>query len=233
MEVMLAAARNNVQRVVFSSSSSVYGIPVDLPCRETMVPNPLSPYGVSKLAAEHYVRTLGAINHVQVAILRFFNVFGPGQDPRSEYAAVVPKFVTDLLDGRRPTVFGSVSTSRDFTYVDNAIAAVLLAAAADAPSYLLCNVACGQRHSLLELLEAISEAIGVPAHPVYGPPRPGDIRHSMADISVAQRALGYRVEVPFEEGLRRTVGWYLHTRDGAAQALSSGRRSAMVGERRD
>lgn len=208
IEVMLAAARNGVRKVVYAGSSSVYGVPESLPCRESFRPAPESPYGVSKLAAEHYVRTLGKLHGVETATLRYFNVFGPGQDPASEYAAVVPRFVTAVLEGRRPTIYGTGDVSRDFTYVDNVVNANLLAARASSPTGITCNIACGDRHTLLELLDAICMTAGRPAEPIFGPPRPGDIVHSLADISVAERELGYKAAVPFQEGIARTVAWY-------------------------
>ena len=167
-----------------------------------------SPYGVSKLAAEHYVRALGKLHGVETVALRYFNVFGPGQDPASEYAAVVPRFVTAVLEGRRPIVHGTGEVSRDFTFVDNVVNANLLAAQASSVTGITCNIACGDSHSLLGLLQAICTAVGRPADPVFGPSRPGDILHSLADISVAERQLGYMPTVPFDEGIERTVAWY-------------------------
>lgn len=208
IELMLGAARNKVRRVVYAGSSSVYGVPESLPCRESFRPNPESPYGVSKLAAEHYLRTMGKQHGIQTVTLRYFNVFGPGQDPKSEYAAVVPRFVTAILEGRQPTINGTGEVSRDFTFVENVVHANLLAARIDAPSGITCNVACGDRHTLLDLLAAICEEAGRPADPIFGPPRAGDIVHSMADITEAQRHLGYEVLVPFREGIARTVRWY-------------------------
>jgi UDP-glucose 4-epimerase len=181
-----------------------------------MVPRPISPYGVSKLAAEHYVHTLGAHRGIDTIVLRYFNVFGPGQDPASEYAAVVPRFVTAALAGDRPTVNGTGEVSRDFTYVANVVGANLLAARPTAPSGLTCNVACGSRTTLLGLLDAIASSLGRDVVPVFGPPRPGDIEHSLADITLAQRELGYRVAVSFAEGIERTVDWYRHQRDTLA-----------------
>jgi nucleoside-diphosphate-sugar epimerase len=211
IEVMLGAARNGVRRVVFAGSSSVYGVPDELPCREKQRPAPRSPYAVSKLAAEQYVHALGAAHGIETVALRYFNVFGPGQDRESEYAAVVPRFTSAVLDGRSPTVNGRGDVSRDFTYIDNVVSANLLAAGVPEIQGLTCNVACGSRYTLLELLDAICAAAGTRTEPLFGPPRPGDIVHSQADISTAQRELGYSVLVPFREGIGRTVAWY---RDG-------------------
>lgn len=208
IEVMLAAARRGVGRVVLAASSSAYGAADQLPCRETQSPGPLSPYAASKVAAEYYLHTLGAAHGIATVALRYFNVFGPGQDPDSEYSAVVPLFTTAVLGSTRPTVNGSGDISRDFTYVDNVVEGNLLAAAGTAPSGLTCNIGCGTGYSLLELLQAIADAAGIPTDPIFGPPRPGDVPHSLADIAIAQRELGYRVSVPFVEGIARTVAWY-------------------------
>jgi UDP-glucose 4-epimerase len=217
IEVMLAAARNGVRRLVFAGSSSVYGIPAELPCRETLRCAPTSPYGTSKLAGEHYINTLGQLHGVETVVLRYFNVFGPGQDPDSEYSAVIPRFATAALEGRRPTINGNGEVSRDFTYVDNVVQANLLAANASSPSGITCNVACGARYSLIELLDSICDAAGRRVEPLFGPPRPGDILHSQADITVAREALGYEPTVSFREGIARTVAWY---RDQAAGSAS-------------
>ena len=221
IQVMLAAARNGVRRVVLAGSSSVYGIPATLPCREEMRPEPQSPYAASKLAAEHYVHTLGKLHGIETVVLRYFNVFGPGQDPASEYAAVVPRFTVAVLEGHRPLINGTGDISRDFTYVDNVVHANLLASLATSPAALTCNVACGSRHSLLELLSAIADAAGRPADPVFGPARQGDIRDSQADISAAREMLGYEVQVPFREGIAKTVSWYREDLDRQAPGAAA------------
>ena len=208
IEVMLAAARHGVRRVVLAGSSSVYGIPAELPCREVLRPAPTSPYGTSKLAAEHYVNTLGALHGIETVVLRYFNVFGPGQDPDSEYSAVIPRFIMAALEGRPATINGTGEVSRDFTYVDNVVRANLLAARSESPSGITCNVACGARYSLIELHEAIGQAAGQLIPPLFGPPRPGDILHSQADIGLAQASLGYEPLVSFRDGIVKTVAWY-------------------------
>jgi UDP-glucose 4-epimerase len=208
IETMLAASRHAVRRVVFAGSSAVYGVPASLPAGELLRPAPQSPYGVSKLAGEHYVHTLGVLHDVETVVLRFFNVFGPGQDPASEYSAVVPRFVTAVLEGRVPVINGDGRITRDFIYVDNVVEASLLAALASSPSGLTCNIASGSRTSLLQLLAAISRAAGRRVDPELGPPREGDILHSQADISLARSSLGYGVGVSFEDGIARTVASY-------------------------
>ena len=205
IEVMLGAKRARVERVVYAGSSSVYGDSPELPRRETQRANPLSPYSASKLAGESYVHTLGSLNGIETVVLRYFNVFGPGQDPNSQYAAVMPKFITAALAGERPTVHGDGTHSRDFTYIDNVVSANLLAASAAGVSGLTCNIGCGARYSLLDLLDAIGDALGHKLDPVFTEPRPGDVPHSLADISLASEMLGYGVLIPFSEGVRRTV----------------------------
>jgi UDP-glucose 4-epimerase len=217
IEVMIAAQRHGVRRVVLAGSSSVYGIPAELPCRETQRPMPRSPYGVSKLAAEHYVLTLGELHGVETTVLRYFNVFGPAQDPDSEYSAVIPRFATAVLEGRTPTINGSGEISRDFTYIDNVVEANLLAADASSPSGLTCNIAGGSRYTLLEVLASIGRAAGRRVEPEFGPPRVGDILHSQADISLAAEALGFELRVPFEEGIIKTVAWYRDQAGGRAE----------------
>jgi len=213
IEVMLAAARRGVRRVVFASSSAVYGVPEDLPCRETQRPNPQSPYGASKLAGEHYLHALGRLHGVETVALRYFNVLGPGQDPASEYAAVVPRFVAAVLEGRAPVINGRGEISRDFVYVDDVVEANMVAARASSPSPLTCNIASGSRTSLLELLDAVCLAAGRDVAPTFGPPRPGDIQHSQADISLARSTLGYEARVPLADAIAKTFAWF---RDGLA-----------------
>jgi UDP-glucose 4-epimerase len=208
IEVMLAAHRAGVRRVVFAGSSSVYGNSPELPRRETQVPNPRSPYATSKLAGEGYVHSLGELHGIETVVLRYFNVFGPGQDPASEYAAVIPRFVTALLRGERPIIFGDGSVSRDFTYIDNVVDANLLAADAPGATQATCNIGCGERHTLLDLLDVIGDLVGTKPGPIFAEARAGDVPHSLADISLARERLGYSPHVDLKEGLRRTVLWY-------------------------
>lgn len=217
LHVLEAARKVGVRRVVYAASSSAYGETPTLPKVETMAPDPLSPYAVSKLAGEHYVRVYGRCYGLETVALRYFNVFGPRQDPRSEYAAVIPRFITAALAGGRPTIFGDGEQSRDFCYVDNAVEANLLALTAPGAPGRVFNVACGSRTTLLEVVAALSRLLGRDIAPIHAPPRPGDIRHSVADISAAREVLGYTASVGFEEGLARTVAWY---RERAAEASS-------------
>jgi UDP-glucose 4-epimerase len=208
IEVLLGAARAGVRRVVFAASSSVYGDSPDLPRRESQPTRPLSPYAVSKVAAEQYVHVLGRLHGVETVALRYFNIFGPGQDPASQYAAVIPRFIIAGLEGRRPVIFGDGRQSRDFTYVGNAVDANLRAMAAPLPEDATFNIGCGTQYTLLELVDAIGRVLGRDLDPVFSDPRPGDVPHSRADITEATRHLGYGVTVPFDEGIGRTVRWY-------------------------
>ena len=208
IEVMRAASRNGVRRVVFAGSSAVYGVPEELPCSESHRPAPRSPYGVSKLAAELYVHALGEAMGIETVVLRYFNVYGLGQDPASEYAAVIPRFVTAVLDGRRPMINGSGDISRDFVYIDDVVEANMLASQAAVPANLTCNIATGSPTSLDQLLRAVTLGVGRDVDPTFGPPRPGDIPHSYADIAVARRVLGYEPRTSLAEGIARTIDWY-------------------------
>jgi UDP-glucose 4-epimerase len=208
LNVLLAARDANVRRVVYASSSSVYGETAELPKHEDLTPQPLSPYALSKLAAEHYISVFHRVYGLEAVSLRYFNIFGPRQDPESEYAAVVPRFVTALLAGKRPVIYGDGLQSRDFTFVENVVNANLLAAEAEGVAGRAFNVACGGRYSLLDLLGRLKEIIDSEVEPAHEAARAGDVRDSQASIEKARHGLGYQVSVDFEEGLRRTVAWY-------------------------
>jgi UDP-glucose 4-epimerase len=196
-----------VRRLVFASSSSVYGDTPTLPKVETMPTNPLSPYAVSKLAAEQYCKVYSQLYGLEAVALRYFNVFGPRQDPKSDYAAVIPKFINLMLRGEQPLIHGDGLQSRDFTYIDNIVQANILASQAEGAGGEILNVACGQRYTLLDLVQNLNEILGTSIEPRFGPPRPGDVKHSMADSSRAMEKIGYRVLVDFKTGLERTVDW--------------------------
>jgi nucleoside-diphosphate-sugar epimerase len=208
LNVLLAARDEGVRRVVFASSSSIYGANPELPKHEDLLPLPMSPYAVAKLAAEGYCRSFHEVFGIETVALRYFNVFGPRQDPMSQYAAVIPNFITALLAGEQPVVYGDGNQSRDFTYVGNVVEASLLAMTADGVAGKLFNVAAGQRTTLNQLLDHLGALIGRAPDARYEPARPGDVRHSQADIGRAQRELGYRSSISLEEGLRRTLAWY-------------------------
>ena len=214
LNVLLAARDLGIRRVVYASSSSVYGETPTLPKVESMAPNPLSPYAVTKLAGEGYCSVFHRLYGVEAVSLRYFNVFGPYQDPRSEYAAVIPLFITAMSRGERPLVHGDGSQSRDFTYVDNVVQANLRAAEASGVGGEVFNVACGQRYSLLDLIGLLNRILGTRLEPRFGEPRPGDVKHSLADVSKGERLLGYKPTVSLEEGLERTISWR-RGRDGA------------------
>ena len=207
LNLLWAAARAKVRRLVFASSSSVYGDAPGLPKREGEEGRPLSPYAASKWAGEKYLQVFAKTFDLETVSLRYFNVFGPRQDPASQYAAAVPLFITRILRGEAPTVFGDGEQSRDFTYVANVVEANLLACTAGGAAGGVFNVACADRITVNVLIAKINEILGKSIAPVYAAPRPGDIRHSFADISAAERELGYRPAVGFEEGLRRTIAW--------------------------
>src|SRR5262245_7264785 len=208
LNVLLAARDLGTRRVVFASSSSVYGETPVLPKHEDMKPEPLSPYALSKLSAEQYCGVFHRVYGFETVALRYFNIFGPRQDPESQYAAVIPKFITAILEGRPPVIFGDGLQSRDFTYIDNVVEANLLAGEAEAAAGRFFNVACGGRYSLLDLLAKIKNILASDIEPIHEAPRPGDVRDSQASIEAAKSVLGYKVLVDFDEGLRRTVEWY-------------------------
>jgi nucleoside-diphosphate-sugar epimerase len=205
--VLDQARKAGVRKLVYAASSSAYGDTPTLPKVETMTPAPLSPYAVSKLTGEHYVTVFGRLYGFETVSLRYFNVFGPRQDPASEYAAVIPKFVTTILDGGAPTVHGDGEQTRDFCFIENTVSANLLAAKATTRGEVV-NVACGARISLNELLRRINGLLGTDVKANYGPGRAGDVRDSLADISAAQKLLGYEILFDVQAGLEKTVRWF-------------------------
>jgi len=207
LNVLIAARDAGVKRLVYASSSSVYGDTPELPKREDMTPRPKSPYAVSKLAGEHYCQAFGEAYGLETVCLRYFNVFGPRQDPNSQYAAAIPRFILALLNGGELRIYGDGEQTRDFTYVGNVVRANLLAATAPGAAGAVCNVACGQRTSLLTLIGMLSELTGKEPAPIFEPARPGDVRDSLADLTNAERRFGYAAKVSLVHGLRETVGW--------------------------
>ncbi len=207
---LLHAARDaGVKRLTYASSSSVYGNTPELPKHEGMTPNPRSPYAVSKLAAEQYCRVFADLYGLETVSLRYFNVFGPRQDPTSQYSAVIPKFITAMLCGKRPVIYGDGLQSRDFTFVRNVVEANLQAATVDLPERgVFVNCACHGRTSLNELVQELNTILGTRIEPEYGPERPGDVKHSFAAIDQMIAALGYQPTVSFADGLRATCDWY-------------------------
>jgi nucleoside-diphosphate-sugar epimerase len=202
--VLDVARKTDVETVVVASSSSVYGSSDELPKQETMTPSPESPYALSKYYTEQLAVQSSDLYDIDTVALRYFNVFGPRQDPEGEYAAVIPKFIQLMLDGQRPVIYGDGEQSRDFTYIDNVVQANILAAESDVTGEVF-NVACGDRYTVNELVQYINDNLGTDIDPIYDDPRPGDVKHSMADISKAEELLGYEPEVQFEEGLKRTI----------------------------
>ncbi len=211
LHVLVAARDAGVRRVVYASSSSVYGDQdASRPKVETMTPMPISPYAVSKLAAEQYCQVFYAVYGLETVALRYFNVFGRRQDPASMYAAVVPKFVTFMLRGEQPTIYGDGEQTRDFTYIGNVVAGNLLAAGAPAGQVAgeVFNLAAGGQTSLNELVDMLNEISGHDIGPIYADPRPGDIKHSRSDIAKARARMGYEPHISLLDGLRHTVDWY-------------------------
>lgn len=201
--------QSSVKRVVYAASSSAYGNQPQMPKHEGQVPQVLSPYAAAKLAGELYCEAFAATYGLETVRIRYFNVFGPRQDPNSPYSAVIPKFVDAILNGQRPVIFGDGEQSRDFTFVDNVVHANLLASEAQGVSGKVYNAACGDSLNLLELLEAICKHLNRRFDPDFEAARTGDVKHSWADITAAQKDLGYEVQVDLLEGLRRTVNWYV------------------------
>lgn len=208
LNVLVAAREAKVKRVIYASSSSIYGNAPTLPKREEMIPNPLSPYAVSKVSGEYYCQVFYRIYGLESVILRYFNVFGPRQDPVSQYAAVIPKFIKAMLNGKSPTIYGDGEQSRDFTFVENVVEANVLACKAEKVAGEVFNIGCGKRTVVNELARIIGKLMDQNVKPIYADPRPGDVKHSLADITKAQRLLNYRPKVDIEEGLKRIIQWH-------------------------
>ena len=213
LSLLIAARDARVKRVVYAASSSAYGDQPSLPKHESMLPDPISPYAVGKLAGELYMKSFYRCYGLETVSLRYFNIFGPRQDPGSPYSGVLAIFTTRMLQGEQPTIYGGGEQSRDFTYIDNVVAANLLACTALARQCAgqVFNIGCGRRVSLKEVYSVLQKQTGYSAPPLYGPERAGDVKHSLADIGAAREALGYEPKVHFEEGLRNTVEWYRRT----------------------
>lgn len=209
LNLLIAARDAKVKRVVFAASSSAYGDTPELPKRESMTPNPKSPYAAQKLAGEHYMRIFHEVYGLETVSLRYFNVFGPRQDPTSTYAAVIPRFITAVLSGEPPTIYGDGGQTRDFTYIDNVVQANLRACEAPkAACGKMVNIACGERISLLQILEIVYKLAGRRVDPRFEATRPGDVRDSLADITKAKSLLGYDPKVAFPDGLSRTFDFF-------------------------
>jgi len=208
LNVLDCARLADVQRVIYAGSSSAYGDQPFSSKREQDLPAPLSPYAAAKFAGESYCRAFTATYGLETVVIRYFNVFGPRQDPNSEYSAVIPIFVTAMLAGKEPTIYGDGKQSRDFTYIDNVVQGNLAAATAPAASGKVFNVACGSQFTLLDLVDAINQVLGTNIEPKFAEARKGDVRESLADITAARETLGYEPSVDFNEGLLRSIEYY-------------------------
>jgi UDP-glucose 4-epimerase len=208
VNLLEASRQAGVKRFVIASSSSVYGDTPELPKREDMSLNPLSPYAVTKLAGEKYCKVFYELYGLETVALRYFNIFGPRQDPKSEYAAVIPKFINAFLAGKRPVIFGDGEQSRDFTFVANAVEANILASKSETAVGKYYNIAVGGQYTLNTLIKMLQDIIGVDIEPIYDPPRRGDILHSYADITRARKELNFDPKVDFPTGLKKTVEWF-------------------------
>jgi nucleoside-diphosphate-sugar epimerase len=215
LKLLSAARRSGVRRVVFASSSSVYGDGCDLPKIETMQPWPMSPYAVTKLAGEHFCRVFSDIYGLETVALRYFNVFGPRQDPTSQYSGVIAKFITCALEGAPYVVYGDGTQSRDFSFIDNVVRANLLALTAPRATGEVLNIACGKRVTLMHMMNTLNSLVGRDVPIEYAAPRPGEVLHSQASIARAADVLGYAPVVDFEDGLARTLAWYRSREVGA------------------
>ncbi len=198
----------SVKRFVYAASSSAYGDTPTLPKVETMAPNPLSPYAVGKLVGEYYCSVFSKVYGLETIALRYFNVFGPHQDPASQYAAAIPAFVTAILRDQPPTIYGDGEQTRDFTYVDNVVQANLLAARAQETHGEVVNIACGEAVTVNAIIGTINRLLGKNVKPVYAPARPGDVKHSLADITAAKKLIGFQPVLLFREGLEKSIDWY-------------------------
>ena len=206
--LLMAARDAKCRRVIYAASSSAYGDLPDLPKRETACPAPLSPYAVNKLVGEHYLRTFYCCYGLETISLRYFNVFGPRQDPKSQYAAAIPAFVSAILKNEPPTIYGDGEQTRDFTYIDNVVHANWLAARAPKTEGQVVNIACGDRVTVNQIIAQINSLLGRNVKSNHVETRPGDVKHSLADISLASKVLGYKPVIAFDEGLRRAIEWY-------------------------
>jgi len=206
--LLLAARDARVKRFVYAASSAAYGDTPTLPKVETMAPNPLSPYAVGKLVGEYYCAVFSKVFGLETIALRYFNVFGPQQDPASQYAAAIPAFVTAILRDQPPTIYGDGEQSRDFTYVDNVVQANLLAARAKETHGEVVNIACGEAVTVNAIIGMINRLLGKNVKPIYAPARPGDVKHSLADITAARKLIGFKPVMLFREGLEKSIDWY-------------------------
>ena len=212
LNILLSSRDTGVKRLIYASSSSIYGDTPTLPKQEGMPPNPLSPYALQKYIGEHYCRLFFQLYGLETVSLRYFNVFGPKQDPNSIYSAVIPRFIDALLEGHPPIIFGDGEQSRDFTYIDNVIQANLLAMHVDRLNGEPINIACGKRTSLNQLLAILYDIFGTKVSPIYQEPRNGDVRHSLADIRKGKQILNYEPNVGIEAGLKKTVEYFKEQR---------------------
>lgn len=209
LTVLEAARKAGVKRVLYAASSAAYGDDPEQPKKETMLPAPISPYAVQKVAGEHYLASYTRVYGLETVSLRYFNIFGPRQDPTSQYSGVLARFISQMLAGQTPTIFGDGSTSRDFVYIDNVVSANLMAAKAGSQvAGKVFNVATGKRTTLLEAYEEIKRITGYTGTIRHAPEREGDIKHSLADIRLAQETFGYKVVAEFAQGLEQTIAWY-------------------------
>ncbi len=208
LNILVASKDEKVRRVVFASSSSVYGDTPILPKKEDMSPNPLSPYAITKYAGEQYCKVFHSIYGLETVMLRYFNVFGPRQNPNSQYSAAIPLFIKAFLMGKPPIIYGNGEQSRDFTFVENVVSANLLACYAENSVGKVFNIACGRRVSINDLVFTIKNWLNSPVEPIYQDARKGDVQHSLADISKAQKFLKYEPKVNLEEGLKITIEWF-------------------------